>query len=299
MPFSNPIAAGNSLARPQFESPNFVPGVSGWAIFRNGNAQFNSLTLTGTTFDGNNYILNTSGFFLYSGTPASGNLVASIAPAAGTDGFGNAYPAGFNLTDLVSGNTISLANGQLAIGNTASGVTAGSLLYSLTTPAAMTLTSPTTAAFNKALHLYLYSQGATGPGLAVIDSPIFYQSPGGAAGAGDGWNSMSTRGYQNGWADNGGATQPGQYRLIGSPPNSMVLRGVLSAGTLVGGTVIINLPTAYRPIGDNQQIMCIPSGAAPAAGMRLELGSNGNLTCQGMPAGVGAVYIPTQIISLD
>jgi len=118
MPFSNPIAAGNSLARPQFESPNFVPGVSGWAIFRNGNAQFNSLTLTGTTFDGNNYILNTSGFFLYSGAPANGNLSASIAPAAGTDGFGNSYFAGIV---SYSGNRYSqLVGGDLLLGDTAS-----------------------------------------------------------------------------------------------------------------------------------------------------------------------------------
>jgi hypothetical protein len=41
-----------------------------------------------------NTIINQSGVFIYSGTPASGNLVVSIAPAAGTDQFGNTYPKG-------------------------------------------------------------------------------------------------------------------------------------------------------------------------------------------------------------
>jgi hypothetical protein len=33
--------------------------------------------------------------FVYSGSPALGNLIASIAAVAGTDPYGNAYPAGF------------------------------------------------------------------------------------------------------------------------------------------------------------------------------------------------------------
>ena len=31
------------------------------------------------------------GIFIYSGTPASGNLIASLSGAAGTDSYGNAY----------------------------------------------------------------------------------------------------------------------------------------------------------------------------------------------------------------
>ena len=38
-----------------------------------------------------NTIINPSGIFIYSGAPAAGNLVAAIAPASGTDSFGNAY----------------------------------------------------------------------------------------------------------------------------------------------------------------------------------------------------------------
>lgn len=95
MTFSNPITGGQgALVRPAIKSPDYVPGVSGWSINRDGTAEFNDLTIRGT-FNGNDFILNTSGFFLYSGTPAAGNLVASAAPTAGTDEFGNEYGAGF------------------------------------------------------------------------------------------------------------------------------------------------------------------------------------------------------------
>lgn len=41
--------------------------------------------------------LPSSGLFVYSATPGSGDLSISIAAAAGTDDFGNAYPAGLNI----------------------------------------------------------------------------------------------------------------------------------------------------------------------------------------------------------
>ena len=42
---------------------------------------------------GNTIILNPSGFFVYNGKPALGNLVATITAASGVDKFGNAYQA--------------------------------------------------------------------------------------------------------------------------------------------------------------------------------------------------------------
>lgn len=64
----------------------------------------NAATFTGSTFQGTDFIINTSGAFFYSGTPAAGNLIASVAPVAGTDGFGNAYKAGVT-SYVTSGGT--------------------------------------------------------------------------------------------------------------------------------------------------------------------------------------------------
>jgi hypothetical protein len=96
MGFENPVVGGTSLRIPAIQSPNYSPGVAGWIIKINGDAEFNNLTIRGE-FVGNTFIIDSDGIFLYSGTPANGNLIGSWASAAGTDTFGNAYAAGLTL----------------------------------------------------------------------------------------------------------------------------------------------------------------------------------------------------------
>jgi hypothetical protein len=89
--FSNPIAGdGGALAYPSIHSPNFESGVQGWSINKDGTAEFSSTVLRGTlTIEGGD-----EGLFVYSGPPAFGNLLISIAAEAGTDNYGNSYPEG-------------------------------------------------------------------------------------------------------------------------------------------------------------------------------------------------------------
>lgn len=47
MPYANPVVNGTALAVPAIKSPNYIPGVSGWAIFRDGSAEFASGTFRG------------------------------------------------------------------------------------------------------------------------------------------------------------------------------------------------------------------------------------------------------------
>lgn len=94
MGFANPIlGGGGALVYPSIHSPNFVTGVSGWDIKKDGSAEFDNLVIRGT-FDGTDWVINSAGEFYYSSTPAAGNLVYSNAQTGGTDGFGNAYLAG-------------------------------------------------------------------------------------------------------------------------------------------------------------------------------------------------------------
>lgn len=66
MPFANQILGGqNKLIRSSIQSPNYVPGVSGWAIFKDGSAEFNNMTVRGT-FNGTDFIIDSSGIFFYS-----------------------------------------------------------------------------------------------------------------------------------------------------------------------------------------------------------------------------------------
>jgi hypothetical protein len=119
MGFANDIIGGAAtLIRAAVQSANFVSNVSGWQITKNGDAQFNNLTIRGS-FNGNDFIINSAGIFIYSGTPAFGNLIISIASSIGSDSFGNPYDA-----DLVvygpGASYVQIADGVINFQATAS-----------------------------------------------------------------------------------------------------------------------------------------------------------------------------------
>lgn len=103
MAFRNPIVSGVQLVRSAIESGNYVPGSAGWSIFQNGNAEFNSILIRGAD------VVDSVQLF-YNGTPAPGNLIASISPTSGTDPFGNVYQMGIVAYD-VGGDFVQQANG--------------------------------------------------------------------------------------------------------------------------------------------------------------------------------------------
>ncbi len=80
MPFSNPIVAGSTLVRPAIRSPDYVPGVSGWSINRDGTAEFNNINIRGSGNFGPNpgqhiEITSTGRILIYD---ASNDLVGQI-----------------------------------------------------------------------------------------------------------------------------------------------------------------------------------------------------------------------------
>jgi hypothetical protein len=104
MQFQDELAAGVVLVRPALQSPDYTPGVSGWAIKIDGSAEFNNVVIRGGTV--------VSGLALYyDGTPAAGNLIMSIAAEAGTDEFGNDYVSGMTVYDS-SGSSIQVDAGS-------------------------------------------------------------------------------------------------------------------------------------------------------------------------------------------
>jgi hypothetical protein len=95
--FTDPIVGGQgTLIRQQIQSPNFsIAAQTGWAILKNGSAYFFNVTATGTITSTEVVVQGaTGGIFIYSGIPATGNLIGSWAGNAGTDAFGNIYPQG-------------------------------------------------------------------------------------------------------------------------------------------------------------------------------------------------------------
>jgi hypothetical protein len=95
--FSNPIAGdGGSLQYPQIKSPDFVAGVSGWKISKDGSAEFNDITIRGGE------VIDGTGLY-YSPSPGTGNLVAAITGTGGTDQYGNPYLAGDGTYNFTNG----------------------------------------------------------------------------------------------------------------------------------------------------------------------------------------------------
>lgn len=83
MPFNNSIAGGNgTLVRNQLQSENFVAGVSGWRISKNGNSEFNNGIFRGSlaigTAPAQHAIINPGNGDILDVYDASGNLVAQI-----------------------------------------------------------------------------------------------------------------------------------------------------------------------------------------------------------------------------
>lgn len=89
MAFANDVVGGNTLLRPAIQSPNYVPGVSGWTINRDGTSEF-----AGGTFRGPVVVID----------PATGVVLASIG-ADGNVSAQNFYATG----DVIIGSLSVLA----------------------------------------------------------------------------------------------------------------------------------------------------------------------------------------------
>lgn len=84
--FAHDIAGGDGgLVIETVHSPNYVPGVSGWTINKDGSAEFNDITIRGgvlssTLTAGNTVVIDQNGIFVYNG-PARG-----LTPPANSGG---------------------------------------------------------------------------------------------------------------------------------------------------------------------------------------------------------------------
>lgn len=131
--FSNPlVGGGGSLVYPSIHSPNFVTGIAGWTINKDGSAELNNVTVRGTIIAGH-FIGSGEGqeVLIYTGAPAANNLLASICSANGTDSHGNHFVAGtavYSATIAMSlspGASLTFFSGSLAAGWTSASSVGG------------------------------------------------------------------------------------------------------------------------------------------------------------------------------
>jgi len=78
VPFRNPIVAGLTLIRAAIRSNNYVAGISGWTINRDGSAEFNNVTIRGALIVGDPF--NASGLAV-TNSPLPTELATYYSPA--------------------------------------------------------------------------------------------------------------------------------------------------------------------------------------------------------------------------
>lgn len=126
-------------------------------------------------------------------------------------------------------------------------------------------------------------EDATGAGFVQVNKAILATDPALPGNPTDieTWHAVT---YQNGWTNIGGAFGTVAYRLM--PDGTTLLRGVSLwdgvAGHKVDGTVIFNLPAAYRPTSAVQiPVSTDVAGVTP----NLQILTNGNVTITKLGAG--------------
>lgn len=288
MGFENPVVGGTSLRIPAIQSPNYSPGVSGWIVRITGDAEFNNLTIRGQ-FNGTDFIMNAAGLFIYSGTPAAGNLSASIAPVGGTDSFGNSYVAG--VATYQGDNLVALAAGSLLLGLVSDEAHAGQI--GISGSDAVFATSPTHGT-NTAAATWELVDGlttvtpTTDPGYPHFDvgastagvtqwlhGALVYATINGGVSTAETWHAPS---LGTGWASgpSGGIVQAAQYRRDGQ--DNLVITGTVHSTSTTPAATIFTLPSAYRPKTTQRCVGVSNSGGTPTV-RYMEINSSGAVSC--------------------
>jgi hypothetical protein len=218
-----------------------------------------------------------SGLFVYSGAPASGNLIASIAASAGTDPFGNAYPQG--IMDQVPGGALQgVWNAASITLDKVSGVLA---------PPHITLSDGTASVTDGTV---INSGGITTPLVTAV-------VPGDTAGTPETWHALTPAA---GWSNAGGVQPDLAYRLTAQGDVELV--GHIS-GTIAGTTLIATLPSGYFSTSISYTtplVVSVSAGLTAAVTPRITMdGTTGQLSVKGLTNGAATIELDGITIPLS
>jgi len=202
-----------------------------------------------------------TGLFVYSGAPATGNLIASVAAAAGTDPYGNTYPGG--ISSQTGGIEATLAGGFLSWDAPADSPSSPPLV--LATPSAASGSSleittgvSSLSATAGALTLYDSAASSTVPAIPSGSPGIFVAA--GCPLVTDTWHSLGGPGITNLTSDHG------RYRFS---PNGDVEFDIAAhaTGAVTAGLYPYpnTLPSAYRPAVSRSYAVGLPHGSGGPA----------------------------------
>lgn len=252
MTFRNPILGGTTLLRAAIQSPNYLAGSRGWAVFQNGAAEFNNATIR------NGEIVSGTSLY-YRGTPGPGTLAFSISDTSGTDQYGNYYTRGQIAYSSGTTQDVGMVDGQLLIGAASLDFAgAASLSTGITGAGPLTIASGTSG--NDAAQLTVIpgttgstTGGANVPAIRVraadSSSDVDFLVPGSVvktnqAGARETWQPPS---YGTGWAagPTSGSVQPWQFRK--GIADEVLIEGVFHSTSTTPAATVCTLPAAYWP----------------------------------------------------
>jgi hypothetical protein len=264
--FSNPIiGGGGDLVYPAIMSPNFsLAGQTGWAILKNGNAYFFNITaegtITATSFDGTDFIINSNGAFFYSAGFAQ--LLNSITTQNQADPVnGAAVLAGFTSYILLAAVYYAIQYGAESIDVLTASSAAGP--YTSVGGLSFTLAPGWILVFGSGL---LGVVNAIQPGTSATPETWHYVNPtGGAAPA-----------FATDWANAGGSDAKVAFKLL-ADSNRVQITGLALVSAGATG-LMFNLPTGYVP-AHNQYIPAI-NITTSVAGV-WQIGASGNVTFTG------------------
>lgn len=255
--FKNPIlGGGGALLRIVEKSKNYTPGVSGWAIFSNGNVEFNSGTFRGNiivgTTTGKRIEINvTTG--VINMFNASNQIVGSWDSNAQTF---TIYKDGTGQTAYVQMSTNFASPGIIFQSNTAKYPVAGSVAHSDDALGGgqpdLGIGSGIVAGMNQAI-LTLLGQSVDGTKIARASldcgtTATFNRQTGDflVSGASNWANLTLNAGFQSAATPSNSVAPQGRFLS----PNTVQLRGAYQpnpAAGLVSGTKPVNVPAAMIP----------------------------------------------------
>lgn len=231
MPFANQILGGqNKLIRPAIQSPDYSPGVSGWQIRKDGSVEFNGGifrgVLSASVFEGTDFIVSENGEFFYFGSPAADDLAVTVAPAVGTDIYGNAFLEG-----------LCAYEGYIAATLHGTGLT----IYYNSSSGQSGTWNPVGSLYVIEVSSIVYWYSSVG---MIVAEPVSAQLPGTGPPSvqPETWHGIT---LDSGWT--AGAQAP-EYRLL--PDGNVQVRGQCSHASVTAVTAINSgtpVPGVYRP----------------------------------------------------
>jgi hypothetical protein len=294
MGWQHSIAGGQgNLIAVVFKSPDYVPGVSGWAVFKDGSVEFNNGTfrgiVTASTFEGTDFEVNSDGAFFYAAAPALGNLTASITRpnTAGIDARGNHWFGGLASYDQSSNSGIFLSQFQVGyLKNSGAGT-------------AWTTTQGIFQALSPGFGIELAGSGFWSFGGTPVLGGITASDPADATGkTPETWHVVGSGGgapaFGAGFAAPG-AGDPTARFLLESDGIMVALDGVVqtSAATAANATMW-TLPAAYRPAQRKRLLGPTSASGYTTAGQTLV-----QVTTAGLVTLVPATSAAGQVVVLD